>query len=78
MEQRPKKLPDGVRETVKRKHYANRTSESYIHFLGFNFEPSDDFAWRPANDAVGQRTSSFAVQGIILCNGCHLSLALAA
>jgi hypothetical protein len=40
MEQRPKKLLDRVRETIRRKHYSNRTSENYIYFLGFNFKPS--------------------------------------
>ena len=33
MENRPKKLLDRVRETIRRKHYARRTEQSYVHWI---------------------------------------------
>ena len=33
MEQRPKKLLDRVRETIRRKHYSIRTEKSYVAWI---------------------------------------------
>lgn len=33
MENRPKKLLDQVRETIRRKHYSSRTEESYVYWI---------------------------------------------
>jgi len=33
MEQRPKKLLDRVRETIRRKHYSFRTEKSYVAWI---------------------------------------------
>jgi hypothetical protein len=33
MEQRPKKLLDRVRETIRRKHYSFRTERSYVAWI---------------------------------------------
>lgn len=33
MENRPRRLLDQVRETLRRKHYSHRTEESYVHWI---------------------------------------------
>jgi len=46
MENRPKKLLDQVRETIRRKHYSSSTEESYVHWIKRQ-AGGVALAWRP-------------------------------